>query len=265
MSTTPIGGAGPNPVTDNTSLRLPARVIVTLRAGAMFALANIVCVAIVAYAYTRAKAEPKVINVTGSAKKAIQSDLIVWRISVSASSQEMARAYESLNVSVDKTLGYLRAKGIRELDINPSSIRTIKHFVKTEKGQDTDKVSEYELNEAIEVSSLEVGKVRDVERGITALLKDGIMLDSNSPRFIYTHMADLKIAMLAEATRDATTRAQQIAVNSNATLGAIREARMGVMQINALHSDDVSGSGVNDTASFEKEITAIVSARFELK
>ena len=93
MSTTPIGGAGTNPDSDNTSLRLPARVIVSLRAGAMFALANIVCVAIVAYAYTHAKAEPKVINVTGSAKKAIQSDLIVWRISVSATSPEMARAY----------------------------------------------------------------------------------------------------------------------------------------------------------------------------
>jgi hypothetical protein len=40
---------------------------------------------------------------------------------------------------------------------------------------------------------------------------------------------------------------------------------MGVMQINAIHSSDVSGSGVNDTTLRQKEITAVVSARFGLQ
>ena len=70
--------------------------------------------------------------------------------------------------------------------------------------------------------------------------------------------------MLADATKDATARAQQIAANSGASLGPIRDARMGVMQINPVHSNAVSDSGNNDTTSYEKEITAIVSARFEL-
>jgi hypothetical protein len=47
-------------------------------------------------------------------------------------------------------------------------------------------------------------------------------------------------------------------------LGAIRDARMGVMQINPLHSTAASDTGNNDTTSMEKEITAVVSARFEL-
>jgi hypothetical protein len=71
--------------------------------------------------------------------------------------------------------------------------------------------------------------------------------------------------MLAEATKDATARARQIADNSGAKLGAIREARMGVMQINPAHSNDATGSGNNDTTSLVKEITAVVSAKFELR
>ena len=39
---------------------------------------------------------------------------------------------------------------------------------------------------------------------------------------------------------------------------------MGVMQINAIHSNETSGEGRNDTSSLEKEITAVVSARFSL-
>jgi hypothetical protein len=248
-----------------SGVRLPTRVIVSLRAGVLLALANVACAGIIAVAYMHAKAEPKMINVTGSAKKAIQSDLIVWTVSVSASDPDLVKAYDSLNSAAEKTLEYLRSKGIPDADVKPSSIRTVKHFVKTEKGLDTDKISGYELNESVVVSSLEVDKVRDVERNITTLLKEGILLESTPPRYLYTHLADLKIVMLAEATKDATTRAQQIATNSGATLGTIHDARMGVMQINALNSDDVSGSGVNDTSSFEKEITAIVSAKFSLK
>jgi|ERR1041384_5253644 hypothetical protein len=89
-------------------------------------------------------------------------------------------------------------------------------------------------------------------------------LESEAPKYLYTKLGDLKIAMLAEATSDAAARAQQIASNSRAKLGPIRDARMGVMQINAIHSNDVSGYGNNDTTSLEKEITAVVSARFEL-
>ena len=48
-------------------------------------------------------------------------------------------------------------------------------------------------------------------------------------------------------------------------LGPILDAHMGVMQINPAHTYDATGSGQNDTSSYEKEITAVVSARFSLE
>ena len=65
-------------------LTLPGKVIVSLRAGAILGVANIICVGIIAWAYTHAQAGPKVISVTGSAKRTIQSDLIQWHAKVSA-------------------------------------------------------------------------------------------------------------------------------------------------------------------------------------
>ena len=52
-------------------IKLPARVIVSLRAGAILAVANIICVLIFSSTWTHVKAEPKVVTVTGSAKKQI--------------------------------------------------------------------------------------------------------------------------------------------------------------------------------------------------
>ena len=126
-------------------------------------------------------------------------------------------------------------------------------------------MSSYQLTQPVEVTSSDVDRVADTGRSITDLIRDGVQLESGPPRFLYTHMADLKIAMLAEATKDATARAQQIAGNSNAQLGAIIDAKMGVMQINAIHANDVSGAGVNDETSLEKEISAVVTARFGLR
>jgi hypothetical protein len=114
------------------------------------------------------------------------------------------------------------------------------------------------------VESKDMKKVPEVSRSITSLIKDGVEIDSGSPRYLYTKLAELKIDMLAEASKDATMRASQIVNNANGKLGRLVEAKMGVMQINPKGSSATSAEGNNDTSSFEKEIMALVTVRFEL-
>ena len=253
----------PGPSSDGISL--PARVIVSFKAGAVLAVSNILCVIIFSWAWSRVHAEPKAISVTGSAKKVIDSDLIVWSAKLSANDPSLQVAYASLKKSLDKTLAYLDARGIAGPQIEVGSISTSKHHSRDAKGNETDTITSYELSESIQVTGTDIAKIAGAARTVTDLIQEGVMLESESPEYIYTKMGDLKITMLAEATADATNRANQIAVNSGASLGPIVEARMGVMQINALHSSDATGSGVNDTSSRQKEITAVVSARYGLK
>ena len=59
---------------------LPRRLIVSLQmSGGFFALANIICVAILGYVYLSVKHEPRTLEVKGSAKKGIVSDTVMWR------------------------------------------------------------------------------------------------------------------------------------------------------------------------------------------
>lgn len=247
------------------TLPLPTRVVVSLRAGAVLAVANIICVLIFSWVWIRVRTEAKTITVTGSAKKAIQSDLIIWTGRISASDADLAHGYDTLKAAVDKTVAYLKREKVADEYVTLSSITTMKHYVKDKEGHDTDKISSFELAQSVEVTSTDVAHVADVARRITDLIKEGVFLESGPPSYIYTKLADLKITMLAEATRDATTRAEKIAQNSGAKLAQIREARMGVMQINPVHSEEVSDRGNNDTSSFEKEITAVVHAAFALQ
>jgi hypothetical protein len=267
--------------TNNKSGTLPEKLVVTLRAGGVFfALANVVCVAILAWAYLSVKLEPKTLSVTGSARKAIVSDRVTWSGAIAAKDANLVKAYDTLKSASDKVRAFLITNGIPASEITLSAITTTRRYhqeVVNATGQGegdapakpvvitTDKIDSYTLTQSISIGSADMGKVPAVARAVTDLIKDGIEIDSEQPRYLYTKLSELKINMLADATKDATLRAEQIVNNANGRLGKLVEARMGVMQITPKGVSATSGEGINDTTSYEKEITAIVSARFEVR
>jgi len=85
-----------------------------------------------------------------------------------------------------------------------------------------------------------------------------------APEFYYTKLGEEKITMLAEAAKDAKRRAEQVAASTDSSIGSIRTARMGVLQITAADSTEVSDMGINDTSSLDKDITAVVNVGFEI-
>jgi hypothetical protein len=94
------------------------------------------------------------------------------------------------------------------------------------------------------------------------LINQGILIESMAPQYLFTEMGNLKIEMLAEAAKDAKKRAEQIAQSTGSSIGSVRTARMGVLQITPADSTDVSGEGMNDTSSIDKDITAVVNIGF---
>lgn len=269
--------------TKDSSPTLPGKVVITLRAGGVFfAIANVICVAILVWAYMEVKFEPKTLAVTGSARKAIVSDLVTWSGTITAKDENLVKAYDALKASADKVKAFLLANGIPESDITLSAVSTSRRFhqeilpmppvpegVKVAPAEPrvitTEKVDMYTLTQCISISSGDMKRVPEVSRSVTSLIKEGVEIDSDAPSYLYTKLSELKINMLAEATKDATTRAEQIVNNANGRLGSLVEARMGVMQINPKGVSGTSAEGNNDTSSYEKEITSIVSARFEVR
>ena len=81
-----------------------------------------------------------------------------------------------------------------------------------------------------------------------------------------TKAGEAKIEMLAEATKDARARAEQIASQGGRTVKELRAAKMGVFQITPLYSGRASSNweGENDMSSLEKNISAVVNATFSM-
>jgi hypothetical protein len=132
-------------------------------------------------------------------------------------------------------------------------------------GTQTNKIDYYDLSQTVTIRSNEIDKITEISRKATELLNEGVAFQSEAPQYLYTKLADIKVTMLAEATKDARKRAEMIAECAGSKLGGLKYADMGVMQITPLYSNEVSDYGVNDTYSLEKEITAVVHCKFEIK
>jgi len=118
-----------DPTTSQPTNTLPEKIVVTLRAGGVFfAAANVICVSILAWVYLSVKLEPKAWAVTGSARKAIVSDLVTWSGTVSAKDPILVKAYDTLKIGSDKVKDYLIANGIPDSEITLSAITTVRRY-----------------------------------------------------------------------------------------------------------------------------------------
>ncbi len=233
-------------------------------AGVALAIGLVIASLIGGWSFVRGRRGDQTITVTGSARKRIKSDLVIWKAAVSYQAPVLADAYRSLSENVPRVKAYLVSKGIPENQITISSISSQTHQVRDSNGQETGQISGYTLRQELEVRSTEVEKIAKIAREATELINQGILIESMAPEYHYTKLGEEKITMLAEAAKDAKVRAEKIAESTDSSIGSIKTARMGVLQITPADSNEVSDSGMNDTSSLEKDITAVVNVGFAI-
>jgi hypothetical protein len=216
-------------------------------------------------AWTRI-AENNTINVTGSARKNIRSDLVVWHAGFSVEAPTLVEAQQKLRADHDKVAGFFKNRGFENFIASPVQIREL---VAKQRNEEDDTVANvrigYRLTQAIEVRSDDVERLPRLASDSGELLQQGVAFESGGFEFIYTKAGEAKVEMMAEATQDARDRAERIAASGGSQVRALRSAKMGVVQINPLYSSATSWEGNNDTSSVDKTITATVSATFALR
>lgn len=231
-------------------------------AAVVLAIGIVIATVIGGWFFVKGKRGDQTITVTGSAKERIKSDLVIWKSAVSYQSPTLADAYRALSEAVPKVKTYLVGKGIPDGEITISAISSQTLHGKTADGAETSEITGYSLRQELEVRSNDVDKIAKIAREATELINQGILIESMAPEYHYTKLGDLKIKMLAAAAKDAQERAKRIAESTDSTVGAVRTARMGVLQITPADSNEVSDMGMNDTSSLEKDITAVVNIGF---
>ena len=207
----------------------------------------------------QARKTDQTIVVTGSARKRIHSDLAIWTIHVSGEDQDLKKAYQILKDGLDRVRKFLDERKFESKEVSLGAIETETHYARDLKGNEIRDVSSHTLDRSFVVTTSNVDKISGTAAEVTELIQEGIHVTSWSPKYHYTKLNELKIEMLGEASKNARERADKIAQNAGCRVTEVRNARMGVLQITRSDSTEVSDSGINDTSTIDKDVTAVVT------
>ena len=232
---------------------------------AILGIALVLCSVIFVSAWKSNYSSNQTITVTGSAKKDIISDLGILRGAITVEAPTAEMAYQELKRQKPTLISYLARNGFPEKEIEFFTMNSYPIYEMSPAGYQTNKVRAYNYNQRIEIKSNDVNKIKSISLEIPSLIEKGVSFNVEMPEYHYTKIADVKIEIQAEAAKDAMNRASRIALSTGRELGPMRSARMGVIQITPRLSNQISDYGVNDLSSIEKEITAVVTASFEIE
>ena len=89
-------------------------------------------------------------------------------------------------------------------------------------------------------------------------------INSFNLQYLYSKLDDLKLNLIAQATKNAKDRATTMAKVTGNQVGSLLTASSGVFQITAPNSTDVSDYGQYDTSTREKKVTSVVNVTFSI-
>ena len=176
------------------------------------------------------------VSVKGYAKQTITSDLGLFRAHIKTKHPELQQAYDKLDADREVTLAFLKPYKFKDKDIRFFAVEVAEKHKVTERGYPTHEFVHFKLSQEFVAQSTDVKKIEKLSADIGEIL--------------------------GRATASAAERAKTIAKKGGFKLGKIANVRVGIFQITPIYSTNVSGYGINDTTSIDKEIKSVVDVKY---
>ncbi len=236
--------------------------------------AFLIALAVVLASYNLSKSWTKThytyqnLTVTGLGTKDFTSDLIVWRASFMRNAASLAETNKLIKADNELIKDFLKKKGIDEKEISFTTVqvfRNYKNLYNTAGNISGSVFDGFNISQTVVVESKNLAAVEKMSSEISDVIERGVELTAQEPDYYYTKLKDLKIELLKQATEDAFLRAQTIATNAKSSVGALKNASMGIFQITGQNSnEDYSWGGSFNTKAKFKTANITVKLEFDL-
>lgn len=215
--------------------------------------------------YINKKNTSDTLTVTGSARKEVVSDTVVWRGAVTRSVgySQLRDGYAQLARDIE-----IVKKFLTENEVAPEALTIQPVFMNEDwnnNGPVAQEFKRYTLTQNIEIKSADVQKITDLAQKTGTLINQGVLFQSYGLEYYYTDLANLRVEMLADAVTDAKARAKSMARAGGQRVGSLQSASSGVVQVLSRGSVEVSDYGSYDTSKIEKDVMVTVRATFGVR
>ena len=205
------------------------------------------------------------IAVTGSALQNIKADQVTWRIEVkrTAYSTNTASAYSQVAKDAMTVADYFASQHLASSTITESVITTDENYT-----QDQNAPKTYNVHESVVIQTVDVDAIDKLSRelgSLTSKVTADTLISPMSPEYYVSTLPQLRVSLVGQAVKDAKARAIEIATSGGSSVGALKSASSGVVQVLAPNSTSVEDYGSYDTSTIQKQVMVTARAVFYVK
>lgn len=230
----------------------------------VLALGLLVSVVVLTNAAYGIRAMDNVLSVTGSAKQSVVADQAKWTVNISrpVTVSTIKEGYAQLANDLQIVKQYFAKNGFDEAKLSVTTVFMEEVYENSTPAPENKK---YVLRQSVTVTSGDVERIAALSKNTTDMVNKGVLLSALSPEYSISGLNNLRVKLLAEALKDAKARAESIVSVSGSTVGKLKSAAGGVVQVLTQGSNDVSDYGTYDTSSINKDVMVTVRASFSIK
>jgi hypothetical protein len=231
--------------------------------ASILGLAVIIATIIGSYAFYHVRALDDTLSVTGSAKVSVKADNASWDITVSRVSptDSVSSAYAQVAADTAKVKDFLSKNAVKAEEIEVSPI-----FVEDYYGNsNSDSVRRSTVRQVVTVKSTDVDRIKTISQNTSVLADEDVQFSPAAPEYYISTLPELRVSLLGKAIADGQARAVEIAKPMGQSVGKLKSAASGVVQVLQSNSIDVSDYGQYDTSTIDKDVMVTVRATFVLQ
>lgn len=205
---------------------------------------------------TRAHEADRSVTVRGLAERDVTADLATWTISYSETATDLSSAQSSVDQDSRAIREYFRELGFPAEALQPTGVNVSQY---TENG-----IPRFTVRQRMTLRSDDIKLSEKAVKRQFELVRRGVVLEEGSGMsYTFTKLNDIKPEMVAAATKDARSAAEQFAKDSGTSVGSIKSATQGYFSIDARDGDSGGGWGVSDTPF--KKVRVVTTIDFYLR
>lgn len=201
-------------------------------AAAVLAIGIALAGYLVGNALIESRTSERRVSVRGLSEREVPANLVLWPIVFSITSNDLVELQRQADAGVAKVRAFLGdAFPVEQISVSPPRVQDRQAQGMTGEGRQLDR---YMAEVVVTVRTDRIDAARKAIERSGELVKQGVAVIRSyeySTQYLYTDLEKIKPAMIAEATKDARSAAEQFALDSGSEVGAIRTAQQGLFSI----------------------------------
>ena len=181
----------------------------------------------------------KTVSVRGLAEREVDADLAVWPLTFSLGSNDLTELQKDILAKTEIVKSYLAEYELSSEDFTVQSPSITDNSMNPYMYKNQVRYT-YIAETVVLVRSSKVEQVKKAQSDSLKLMSDGIAVSKDYKSkisFEFTKLNDIKPQMIAEATKNARTAAEQFARDSGSKVGKIKRASQGLFSIEDAAAD----------------------------